>query len=157
MENLKLKCKECMCLKLIKDNYYKHPEWKFWVLWRCKDCIKKWRKTEKELIMSRARDMKRYNNPDNKKRYYIFKKAKERRIKMWYWSIHCKTHRFISKKNIRPKRCSVCWNKHKRIMAHHIDYKFRYKVVFCCPICHTNIHLWKIEKDVLDIVILTDF
>jgi hypothetical protein len=54
-------CKECMKEKWI--DFYKHPLTKSWFMWRCIDCVLEWRKTEKELSLSRVRDSKRYKNP----------------------------------------------------------------------------------------------
>ncbi len=140
-----LKCKECGEFKELNDkNWYKHNQWFKWVLWRCKECIKKWRKTEKELIMSRKIDNNRYYN-NNKRRNYLFKSANERRKRKWYWNIHLKTNRAINNLWIRPNICRVCNKKHKRILAHHEDYNKRYEIVFCCPICHSKIHKWELD------------
>lgn len=76
-----LKCKQCLEYKNISSNeWYKHNEWFMWVLWRCKACIKQWRKTEHELSMARKRDSDRYYN-NSKRRNYIFNQSWERRIK----------------------------------------------------------------------------
>lgn len=138
-----LKCKECNIFKEINnDNRYSHKDGFLWVLWRCKECIKAWRKTEHELNMARKRDMDRYyNNP--KRREYIFKAWKERRKRKGYWKIHTKTDREIKKLWIRPNKCPLCWYEW-RIIAHHPDYNKRYEIVFCCQICHDGIHKWKI-------------
>lgn len=56
-----MQCKECNEFKELNNtNWYKHNKWFMWVLWRCKECIKKWRKTDNELKMSRVRDRDRY-------------------------------------------------------------------------------------------------
>lgn len=84
-----LKCKECWEFKeLCSDNWYKHKEWYLWVLWRCKECIKAWRKTERELKMARIRDKKRYHSEKRQswikkyteENYDVIKKRKE----LWY-------------------------------------------------------------------------
>lgn len=140
-----LKCKECGEFKeLIIDNWYPHNQWFMWFLWRCKDCIRKWRKTERERVMSRKRDTDRYhNNPE--RRAYIFESSTRRRKIKWYSSIHLKTDRHIKKLWCRPYICPFCWKFHERIIAHHPDYSKRYEVVFCCPSCHSKIHNWDIE------------
>ncbi len=141
-----LKCKECWEFKELSfDNWYKHSKWFMWVLWRCKECIKTWRKTEYERYMARIIDNNRYyNNP--KRRDYIMETAKRRVEIKWYWRIHWITNNKISKLKCKPKICSVCWLEHKRIVAHHPDYSKRYEIVFCCPICHSKIHKWEIKK-----------
>lgn len=134
-----LKCKQCGIFKELNDNNrYKHNDGFLWVLWRCKECIKAWRKTEHELKMARKRDTDRYyNNP--KRREYIFKSSTERRQRKWYWPIHTKTDRYIKKLWIHPIKCPICWCEW-RIIAHHPDYKKWYEIVFCCQICHDKIH-----------------
>jgi hypothetical protein len=138
-----LKCKECWEFKELNfENWYKHNQWYLWVLWRCKNCILAWRKTEHELSMSRKRDMDRYYN-NSKRRDYIFKSWAERRRKKWYSKIHAKTERAIKKLGIRPSKCQLCWYKW-RIIAHHPDYNKWNEIVFCCQICHDKIHHNKI-------------
>lgn len=167
-----LKCKECWKFKeLVKENRYKHPQWFMGVLWRCKECIKAWRKTERERIMSRKNDQKRYYEENGKRQKRLKEYAKdyysrdyvkenkkkymtERRHKMWYWKIHSKTEKFIRKKWIRPDKCNICW-RNKKIIAHHPDYSKRNEVVFCCDSCHSKIHSWKIiEYNITDILII---
>lgn len=147
-----LKCKQCNVFKEInKDNRYYHNEWFLWVLWRCKECIKAWRKTEHERSMSRARDRNRYYN-NSERREYIFKSSKERRKRKWYWSIHSKTARHIRKMWIRPLSCPICWCGW-RIIAHHPDYSKWNEIVFCCQICHDKIHKWIIRNfDVINLL-----
>lgn len=144
-----LKCKECWTFKELNDvNRYKHPDWFMWVLWRCKDCIKKWRKSEHEISMARIRDRDRYkNNP--KRRSYVHRLSRERtkihmlENKCWIKN-HERTNRYIRKLWIRPQICPLCWYEW-RIVAHHPDINERNKIVFCCQPCHDKIHRWKIE------------
>ena len=69
-----LKCKQCNSFKeLSNENRYKHREWFMWVLWRCKECIKLWRKSEKEKSMSNIRDKKRYYY-NNRRRLYCIRR-----------------------------------------------------------------------------------
>ena len=148
-----LKCKECWKIKEVNDeNRYKHKEWFLGVLWRCKECIKKWRRSEKERIMARKRDRDRYyNNPE--RRMYIFKSDIERRERKWYRYIHQKASRWIRKLNIRPEKCPFCRRK-ARIVAHHYDYSKPLSIVFCCDICHSKIHhniIKDISKHIVDL------
>lgn len=139
-----LQCKECNLFKDIAEDFYTHKEWFLWVLWRCRSCIKAWRKTEHELQMARIRDMERYrNNP--KRRADIFESAKKRGKKKWHKPIHTKTTRLINKLWVRPTVCPICLQHSDRIIAHHPDYSKRYEIVFCCQICHDKIHRLKIE------------
>lgn len=139
-----LKCKQCKVFKEIsKDNRYYHKQWFLWVLWRCKECILAWRKTEHELEMARKRDAFRYHN-NTKRRDCIYKSSRERRKRKWYHNIHLKTSRKIKKLWIRPLVCPICWYRW-RIISHHPDYSKWYEIVFCCQICHDKIHRWKVK------------
>lgn len=136
-----LKCKECNEFKEInKDNWYSHKQWYLWVVWRCKECILKWRRSEREREMARKRDRDRYyNNPE--RRVYILKASNERTKRKWYWALHLKTARYIKKIWLRPDKCPICgyeW----RIVAHHPSYEKRNEITFCCQLCHDKIHQW---------------
>lgn len=151
-----LKCKQCNVFKELNDNnWYKHNEWFLWVLWRCKECILAWRKTEYELSMARVRDKNRYHN-NIKRREYIYKSAKERKLRHLdenpNWVInHWKTDRVIKKLWIRPLYCPICWYEW-RIIAHHPDINKWNEIIFCCQICHDKIHKWKLICDnILDL------
>lgn len=142
-----LQCKECCEFKEVwKEKWYLHKEWYLWVLWRCKECIKKWRKSEKELSMARIRDKERYQK-NSKRRNYIFENAKKMRKEKWYWKVHSKTNNAIKRLWIRPKQCSVCWCHNERIEAHHWDYSKWNEITFACSICHSKLDMWKIKKE----------
>lgn len=144
-----LKCKECGEFKEINsENWYPHKEGYLWVLWRCKECILKWRKTEHEMNMARIRDRDRYIN-NKLRRDYIHKSTKERTKKHMKKTPtrnanHIKADRKIKKLWVRPKACPICWYEW-RIIAHHPDINIWNEVVFCCQICHDKIHKNKIK------------
>ena len=144
-----LKCKECWEFKEINpNNWYYHSEGYLWVLGRCKECIKKWRRTEHELQMARIRDKNRYEN-NKKRREFIFVSAKKRqKIRSLEnpkrVSNHSKTDKKIRQLWVRPKVCPICWYEW-RIVAHHPDINIWNEIVFCCQICHDKIHRWRIE------------
>lgn len=147
-----LKCKECNLFKsLLPENRYKHSQWYKWVLWRCKVCIKEWRKTDHELNMSRERDRNRYYN-DEKRNCYIKKSSKKRREKIWYGRIHLSTSRRVKKLWIRPKICPICNKKHSRIESHHFDYMQPWKIIFACSICHSKLDRWIISHNECEII-----
>jgi len=141
-------CKECNILKDIND-FYKHPQWKNGVLWRCKECIKRWRKSKREKIMSRKRDTNRYHN--NIKRNIFC------RVQSKNWKIinpeKTKAQQSVNnyyrwiRKNEKPTSCCVC-GESWRIHMHHKDYNFSNKVYPLCPICHSNFHIWNIELNI---------
>lgn len=140
---IKLKCKQC-CELLTIDMFYKHKEWFLWVLWRCKDCIKLWRKTDHELMMSRKRDKQRYHH-NKTRREYVHIQSANRRINKWYGKIHLACSRQIKKLWIRPTVCSICDQYSNRIEAHHFNYALPWKVIFCCKICHSKLDRWIID------------
>lgn len=147
-----LMCKECSKYKeLSPSNRYKHSEWYLWVLWRCKDCIKSWRKTEEELVMARKRDNDRYyNNQD--RRDCIFNSSSLRRREKWYWPIHTSCWRIIKRLWIRPNQCPICKKDSKRIEAHHYNYQFPFHIIFCCKVCHSKLDRWLINHMDCDII-----
>lgn len=145
-----LQCKECNQFKEInKENRYYHKEWYLWVLGRCRECVLKWRSSEREHIMSRKRDMDRYhNNP--KRREDLGKWAKERTKRHeengeQRGLLHDRTNRLIARLRIRPTECPICWNKW-RIVAYHPELQTWWEIVFCCSICHSKIHRWELKK-----------
>ena len=144
-----LQCKECWEFKEINsENWYSHKAGYLWVLWRCRKCVLKWRSSEREHIMSRKRDMDRYHN-NSKRKEDLYKQSKDR-IKRHEengeeWNkLHQRTDRLISKLQNRPSECPICWRSGSRIIAHHPQLENRREIVFCCSICHSWIHEWKI-------------
>lgn len=147
-----LMCKQCWQYKeLTPDNWYYHPEGYLWVLGRCQDCIKRWRKSEHERLMARKRDEYRYyNNP--KRNEYVKEKSAERIIRKWYKLVHWRTARKIKKLWIRPELCPICGSR-TRIISHHPDYEHWNQIVFCCQPCHAKIHNWILtEYDIIDLL-----
>jgi hypothetical protein len=56
-------------------------------------------------------------------------------------SVSAKAKYAISKGRInKPKICSSCGKK-RRILAHHPDYRYPFKVQFLCYSCHKLIHI----------------
>jgi len=144
----------CIKCKIKKDSsaYYKHSQTHDWFLHKCKDCCKNYQHSRD----TRSIDSKRYyNNPQ--RREYVKVMASLRRKKKWYWSIHLKTSRWITKKNIRPLVCPIClWDSNcDRVESHHINYDEWNKIVFCCSFCHKKIHFWEIpvkEEMIIDLL-----
>ena len=138
-------CKECSIEKELSF-YYNHPEWFLWTLWSCKECIIKWRKTERERKMARVVDNKR----SKKKERIIYStiRCKKRREEN---PIKYKAHMFVwnyykNKNNIRPTECSNCWCDWY-IELHHEDYNFPNIIIPLCSACHKSYHIWNIEID----------
>lgn len=135
-------CKICWVDKDdTKENWYFHSWKRHWL--KCKQCLLEWRKSEYERVMARERDKKRYENDINR-RMYIFKRNLKARDEKWYWWVHSKTERRISKLKLRPNVCPICWYEW-RIISHHPDINIWNEIVFCCQICHDKIHRNKIE------------
>ena len=146
---MKQHCKECRELKNISD-YYSHPQWKNWVLWRCKECIKRWRKTDKELKMARIRDKKRSNSTERLKQ--LNNQCKKYRSKYpekykAHWIVN---NYFRYHLEDRPKHCSNCNtipSENKWIVMHHEDYNKPREIIALCKLCHSWYHSWRVDID----------
>jgi hypothetical protein len=137
-------CKECWELKSLSE-FYNHYKWKNWVLSRCKDCIKKWRRSERERKIARIRDNKR--SKTTKRIQYNTIKTKEYRLKN---PLKYKAHSLISnyyKNNDRPNECSIC-NSNDNIELHHEDYNKPNEVIPLCSLCHSKYHKWEFIIDI---------
>lgn len=114
--------------------------------YRKTDKYKEYIKTEKYREMRKIANKKYSEN--NPKKYKECKKLNNIKRnpmeKIKYKSVHSKTTRYIARKKLRPKKCSICWIE-EVIIAHHTDYNKRFNVVFCCNVCHKAIHSWKIK------------
>lgn len=89
------KCKECDEKKSITD-FYSHPQTKDGTINRCKECVKKGRRSERERIMARAKDILRAKTP---KRIAQNKKLSERFRKQnpLKWKAECIVNNYIKK------------------------------------------------------------
>lgn len=144
-------CKECLLEKEL-SLFYKHPQWVLWTLPRCKECIKAWRKTERERKMARINDTKR----NKKTKRILYKRIKSKRRKNnnpEKNKAHLLVYSYFKKsKIIRPNKCSNCfklWN----IELHHEDYNKPNEVIPLCVLCHKQYHSWIIDI-IKDIIIL---
>lgn len=147
------KCKECWIEKDLTE-YYKHPLWFNWVLWRCKECIKKWRKSEREKIMARDRDRDRYKYNSKRKEQLKKHSKKWKELNPEKRKAQVKVWNYLRNKNaIRPKECCIC-KSINRLHYHHEDYNFPNKVYSLCNICHINRHYGNIELNINDEIIL---
>lgn len=141
--NIKI-CKECLEEKELSD-FYKHPQWFLWVLPRCKECIKRWRRTERERIMARVINKKRYSKIERKE--YMKIKLKEFRIKYPEKYLAQRLVARFLKKNKQYKKniCYVSWIE-SRIELHHFDYTKPNYVIPCTHQIHSDFHSWKITE-----------
>lgn len=138
-------CKECGVEKSL-DDFYSHPLTSDWKLWRCKECVKNGRKSEKERFMARLNDKKRQWT---KKRKESFKKYKETYKKKHNDKISSRRQlsNFLRyNENLKPKFCSHC-NSLENLEYHHEDYNFPFKVISLCVNCHRDYHNNKIKID----------
>ena len=131
-------CSECRIEK-IADDFYWHPQTRDKLLPRCKECIKKWRKTERELSMARVRDKKRLSDPKRKayarKHLLSFRERNPEKYKA-----QCLVNHFFSKyPEFKEKKCRVC-DKECLLHYHHFNYEIPNNVIPCCPACHSKFH-----------------
>lgn len=137
------KCKECGIEKELSF-FYSHPQWKNWVLWRCKECIKKWRKSERERIMARRWESENRVRPD----WYNLKRCQEyRKNNPLHYKAHMMVNNYYRNKE-RPNLCRACWRKWKTEL-HHEDYHKPNKVYPLCSICHKRRHNNNLELNYL--------
>lgn len=108
-------------IPLMKSSKYKDKQY-----YSCRDCntkrLKKYRGTPKGKISS----------SNNQKRM----------IKKYPQKVRARTllnHALITKKIIKPKKCTVCF-KSKKIQAHHEDYTKPLDIIWLCIECHRNTH-----------------
>lgn len=134
------KCKECNLEKELSE-FYKHPQWVMGTLPRCKDCIKKWRKTEREREMARINDLKRSKSP-KRIAYSIERTRKYRQVNPEKWNAHKLVNNFLRKNYLyKPSRCSICGS-NSNLHYHHFDYSLPNMVISCCARCHKKLHSW---------------
>lgn len=132
-------CKQCSVEKELSE-FYSHLEWKNWVLWRCKECIKEGRKSNKEREMARAVDRNRVR-PE----WYTYEATKKYREK---FPEKQKAHSVVNnyyRSNEKPSKCVSCESDDKRLHMHHEDYNKPREIIPLCNSCHTLRHKWKLD------------
>ena len=131
------KCKECLMEKE-SEEFYKHPLTKDWLQWRCRNCILKWRHTEKELEMARKRDYDRYHNPDNKRRMYVLKNYRKYNPREKILARQLVYKEFLKNRSIVPEKCPITWLPVECL--HHFDYSKPLEVIPCSIRWHWRLH-----------------
>lgn len=143
----KIRCKECLELKRISDYYLYNWKTPFW---RCKECVKRWRKSEKERKMARSYDKKRSKDP-NRIAYVTSNTKRYRKENPEKWDAHkIVNNYFRTHKEEKPNTCSKCgfiWKWRWQIELHHEDYNKPREVIPLCSLCHKWYHKWVIEID----------
>jgi len=137
-ENYLKQCKECNIKKELSE-FYNHPQWVLWTLPRCKECIKSWRKTDREREMARIIDKKRVR-PE----WYIYKMTKKYRVEnKEKYEAHKKVWNYLrNHKQEYIFKCCICWNM-EYIELHHEDYSKPNEVIPMCTLHHKGYHYWK--------------
>ena len=129
-------CKNCKLKKPIEE-FYIHKKMKDGHLSFCKECVKN-RISDyyhKNAIAMREKERLRYQkrktNPEYKKRTLLYQRK-------WRTSKILKAHNTVERKlkKFKPDRCTICNRKSKLIQAHHPDYNYPEKIIWCCPVCH---------------------
>lgn len=142
-------CKECGIEKELTE-FYKHPQWVLWTLPRCKECIKKWRRSEREREMARVIDKKRVRPKD----YQYKRTLKYRIISKEKYEAHKKVWNYLRKnKDKYDFKCVICW-KQDRIEKHHEDYNKPNEIIPFCSLHHKRRHCWDFEVKKERIIIL---
>ena len=138
-------CNECNEEKDL-EQFYSHPSTADKRLPKCKECVKKIRRSDHGREMARIQDNKRYSDP--KRKEYKKKKLIEFRSKNpeKFKAQGMINNFFRANSEMRKKACSVCW-KEWRIHYHHFDYSKPFDVIPCCPMCHSWFHNWKLQVE----------
>lgn len=131
-------CKECLSSKNLSE-FYAHPQWVLWTLSRCKECIKAWRKSDRERAMARVSDNRRFiENPG--RRTYLANRSKIDRKNNKDKLQARQLAKRSAKKNpeMIPKVCPITWWPVEHL--HHIDYLKPYRVIPCSTLWHGMLH-----------------
>ena len=134
MDKVCFKCKERKPL----NEFYAQKQMKDGFLNKCKECTKRdVRKNRQESENARAYDRRRYKeNP--KRREETHRRAREYRV--LYpdrYKAHSKLGNAVRDGRIqKPKTCTRCGGKERRIEAHHPDYSKPLDVMWLCSVCH---------------------
>ncbi len=84
----------------------------------------------------RKESIKRWNDNNRPKRRETLSKWREQDKRR---SIaHSRVNKKLKEK--RPDKCYICNKEHDFIHGHHQDYNEPLKVIWCCPVCHKNLH-----------------
>jgi len=156
------------CLKNKKEmEFYSKKTGKDGLNARCKSCViedtTKWPKENPEKTklakqewLERNKHTEKYRGINNKKT----KKYRHKNTEEWNARMRCrydlvksslgfrekqKAQRLFykavkNKEIIRPANCSIC-DAEKKLDGHHSDYSKPYDVIWCCRMCHKQIHL----------------
>lgn len=93
---------------------------------------KEYYKSNKESILAYQRD---YNESRSKELWFNLR------------TFHTRANKYVRSHNLTPSQCPICWNT-ERIEMHHPSYNTYddwSNVVFCCSMCHKQIHSWVTE------------
>ncbi len=138
-------CKECFIDKLLSE-YYAHPQWVLWTLPRCKECILKWRRSERERAMAKPINKKRSKKLDRME-YRKNGLIKYRKKYPEKYKAQRMVAKFLNKNpSYKQTRCSVTWLEWWIIHMHHYDYSKPNMVIPCNPQTHSDFHTWRIQE-----------
>jgi len=135
-------CKECK-LEMGLDLFYSHPLTKDWKMWRCIECIKKWRRSDKEREMARKWENTNRIRPE----WYVYEYTKKyRKSNPEKYKAHMLVNNFCRDNNLQSKDfCMNCWED-TFLELHHPDYSKPFDVIALCPLCHKWHHHRKIDN-----------
>lgn len=135
-------CRRCKEKKPLKE-FYVHQAMLDGYLNFCKECVKKRVKNHriKNVKQIRQYDRKR-RSPEN-----LSKKEKSERVdRCREWRSQDKRRQIAHNTTARelreekPDRCAICGNRSSVIHGHHEDYNKPFEVIWCCPVCHKELH-----------------
>ena len=147
-EGLVKVCSICGEEKIIGE-FYKQAGGKYGVTSRCKDCLKKIDKINRERFRARRLARKKAYNREHKQERKAYKQAhpeqQSKSLRRWKIknsekaSAHKKVARAISSGKIKRCPCEICGTT-INIHAHHDNYKKPLDVIWLCAEHHRWIH-----------------
>lgn len=135
------KCKQCG-IEMSIDFFYIHPLTKDKHMWRCKECMLKWRRSDLERQMAREWEKKNRVRPV----WYIYNYTKKYRLQNPdKYKAHNLVNNFIRDKWLTRKDFCMNCLCDNFLELHHPDYTKPFDVIALCPLCHKWHHHWKID------------
>lgn len=121
--------------------FYKHSQMADGHLGKCKECAKKdvTEHRNKNIERIRAYDRKRGKLPHRIKRCVQYNRKYRKDFPLRNAARTILNNAVRDGKITKPKNCSMC-KKGKRIYGHHNDYYKPLKVIWCCQVCHKQLH-----------------
>ncbi len=142
---MKKTCRICKEEKNI-ENFYKHKKGKDGHFNHCKQCAIKdsHERYFKNIDLNRGKARNYYylvrkNNPNSLLQTRICNQRWRERHPEANKASHLVRNRIQYQTMEKPINCSIC-GEEKKLHGHHYDYSKPLEVIWCCPLCHKQLH-----------------